>query len=138
VETRVVLPPEPTSPRRARQHVSAALREAGLDDLVDDASLLVSELVTNALLHARSDAVVALTATAATVRVAVADRSPRAPVRRRHGADATTGRGLRLLEQLALRWGVDAAPDGKTVWFELPTDGVRPTPALQAERVQVP
>ena len=110
------------TPRAARRFVTQAL--AGWDDhegdLTDTVTLLVSELVTNAVLHAGSDVevMVRLTATAARIEVTDASAEPIAP------RDATTeeasGRGLALVGSLAQRWGVrPAAGGGKTVWFEV-------------------
>jgi len=81
--------------------------------------LLVSELVTNALLHARSEVVVSVSVTAQAVRIEVWDTSRAAPVSRHYAPEATTGRGLVLVEALADAWGTDVGPRGKTVWFEL-------------------
>jgi anti-sigma regulatory factor (Ser/Thr protein kinase) len=88
-----------------------------------DAVLLVSELVTNALLHARSAPTVELTRDGDRVRVAVCDDSPVAPRRRQYATDAATGRGIALVDHLATEWGSERVGDGKCVWFELQTDG---------------
>lgn len=119
MDTEILLPPDPTSARRARQHVVAALGRAGLPDLADTAALLVSEVVTNALLHAHTEVRLGVRVLPSGVRVEVADRSPRQPTRRRPSTESATGRGLLLLEELASRWGVDPASGGKAVWFEL-------------------
>lgn len=124
----VVLPPDPSSARRARRHVVEVLERAGLADQTDAAALLVSELVTNALLHARSAMTLRVEAGPAGIRVEVADGSPRRISRRRYSPESSTGRGVLLLEELASRWGVDPHREGKAVWFELPgTTSVGPS-----------
>ena len=87
--------------------------------LVDDAVLLVSELVTNAVVHGRSDVALRLWRTGSGVRVEIADRHPGAVLPRRPDPEALGGRGLYLVETLAQDWGVRPAKPGKAVWFEL-------------------
>ncbi len=108
---------------RARRYVRAALQDLGRLNLEESAALGVSELVTNAAIHARTAMTVTVTVTDnGSVRIAVRDYSPALPRQRRHGAESTTGRGLRLVESLSTAWGVDpvqdAAGGGKVVWFE--------------------
>jgi len=79
----------------------------------------VSELVTNALVHARSHLTVHLLVDSAVVRVQVDDDSQDAPFRRPPGVERPGGRGLHLLDELARRWGVESTPTGKGVWFEV-------------------
>ncbi|WP_030905102.1 ATP-binding SpoIIE family protein phosphatase [Streptomyces sp. NRRL F-5126] len=92
-------------------------------DQVDSAVLMVSEMVTNVLVHTDGDALVsAQTAGEACgrkLRVEVADISDELPHRRRPGELASSGRGLLLMEVLADEWGVDPRGDGKMIWFEL-------------------
>ena len=86
----------------------------------DTALLLVSELVSNAILHARSTIRLTATSEASHLRVEVTDESARLPLARYYSPDATTGRGLHLVDRLADSWGFDTlGPAGKTVWFEL-------------------
>jgi len=106
---------------RARQ---LAAREAVRGEVTGFAlfaiELLVTELVTNALRHGPADGVVEVEATRRNDRleVSVSDDSPEPPVIRRPGPDAPGGRGMALVEALALRWGVrQHADDGKSVWF---------------------
>jgi anti-sigma regulatory factor (Ser/Thr protein kinase) len=89
------------------------------EHIADDAALLVSELVTNVVVHARSDVAVRLWRTDSGIRVEIADRDPEAVVSRPFNPEALGGRGLHLVEALAREWGVRPAPPGKTVWFEL-------------------
>ena len=81
--------------------------------------LLTSELVTNAVLYARSDVVLRVSLDAAVVRISVHDDSPMAPVPRSPGREDTSGRGLALVDVLATTWGVALNGNGKEVWFEL-------------------
>jgi hypothetical protein len=95
--------------------------------LVETLILLVSELVTNAVVHTGRPAVLRLSlpgpaapaTPSATVRVEVADTSSRAPVPRCAGGDATGGRGLALVDCLADRWGWSPEDAGKSIWCEL-------------------
>ena len=109
----------PTSARSARRFVAEMLEAWTLASLSDLATLLVSELMSNVVLHAGTDAVVRLYRLSARVRVEVSDRSPRLPVRKRYSEDATTGRGLDLVDTLSAAWGVEPTSGGKVVWFEL-------------------
>lgn len=118
------LDPVPESARAARDLVLGALIDVGRDDLADAATLLVSELVTNAIVHARTPIDLDVVAGALGLRVAVRDHSPTRPTPRHYGRSATTGRGLALVELMSDRHGTDSDPaEGKTVWFEL---GVSP------------
>ena len=90
----------------------------------DSLVLLTSELVTNAVLHARTEFTVRVVREGETVRVTVEDGSLAVPRQRTYGTDSTTGRGLRLVETLSAAWGVDPLPGGgKAVWFEVPAGG---------------
>jgi PAS domain S-box-containing protein len=105
--------------------IRTCLREAGREELVETASLLVSEIVTNALVHAGTPVDVAFSFVDGGLRVEVSDGSPHAPARRGYGPNAGTGRGLMLLEELVDEWGVVVGDPGKTVWFQLAsTSGV--------------
>lgn len=82
--------------------------------------LLLSEVVTNAVLHARTGGAVTAAATDDGVRVEVSDGSTSRPVRRPFTEMSPTGRGLHLLDRLATSWGIDdVAAGGKVVWFEV-------------------
>ena len=110
--------------RAARRLVSQTLRAWDLEHLDEYATLLTSELVTNAVLHARSDVAVELRLEGPSLRILVSDAAHRPPQPRRHGLHAGTGRGLGLLELLSTGWGSEQAaePYRKSVWFELPVD----------------
>ena len=103
------------SRRFAREH----LTEWGLRDVVDDALLVVSELVANAITHARSAPLLRLSLSGATLRIEVSDDGlgtpePRPPSRTREG-----GRGLYLVTAMTNVWGTEEVAEGKVVWAEL-------------------
>lgn len=113
----------------ARQFVDSALEGWGLGDVAEVVKLLVSELVTNAIVHARTEVDVAVKLTPTTTRVEVSDRSEAAPEARHATADDESGRGLAFVESLAQAWGVRPRPGGgKTVWFEVERPGVAAAP----------
>ncbi|MFB6780984.1 ATP-binding protein [Streptomyces sp. NPDC056352] len=116
------LPRTPGSARVARRLTSSALRFWGLDELEDAAQVVIAELMSNAITHAKRQAV-RVTVTRLDrrrVRVAVVDLSREQPRRRHVGADAESGRGLTIVDTLSGgRWGVDPLPWGKRVWAEL-------------------
>jgi len=91
----------------------------GLDELVDPACLVVSELVANAVLHAGSGIVLDLHPVEGGVRVAVHDPDERQPQPQPLDPDSDRGRGMHLVDGLATRWGVDTTSYGKRVWADL-------------------
>jgi anti-sigma regulatory factor (Ser/Thr protein kinase) len=99
--------------------VAEHLRSWDLDDAIDDATLLVSELVTNAILHARSPVDLVVRKVRTAVRVEVYDEGAGAAQPLHSDLEASAGRGLGLVQAVATRWGVDDAEVGKTVWFEI-------------------
>jgi anti-sigma regulatory factor (Ser/Thr protein kinase) len=115
----------PTSVPAARQLVREQCDAWGADAAASDAAvLLASELVTNAVLHARTPLTITVMRGQGSIRVEVRDSHPALPEPRRYNVDLATGRGLRLMETLASAWGVLKVPHadrpGKIVWFELP------------------
>lgn len=114
-----VLPPTASSVAAARRFVEEVLSAVGLEEPGWTATQLVSELATNAVIHARTEFVVEVTQTDDKVRVEVHDSSPVVPAQRRYGEESTTGRGLRLVDTMAGEWGVETHARGKTVWFEI-------------------
>ena len=91
--------------------------------LVDDAELLVSELVTNAVLHAHTGVAVSLRVGAGVLRIEVADGSLDRPRPRHPADDAVTGRGPLLVEALSTSWARERREGGKVVWFEVTRPG---------------
>jgi anti-sigma regulatory factor (Ser/Thr protein kinase) len=121
-QPKIVLQRLPSEAERARHQVSEAC--TGLArDLIATAQLLTSELFTNALDHGEGDITLQVTRTPGELRVAVSDHSPERPRVRPVTLSDVRGRGLMILEALALRWGVDPSADGKgkVVWFTLRT-----------------
>ena len=110
---------ELTSVGRARGLATAQAGAWGLGDLADTVELLVSELVTNALRHARGPVRMNLRVAQAHLRCEVEDISSRAAVRRVADTDAEGGRGMEILDLLSDAWGSDLTATGKTTWFEL-------------------
>ncbi|PYC68433.1 histidine kinase [Streptomyces tateyamensis] len=102
----------------ARRFVRETLHEWGLAALADQAELLTSELVTNALVHAGAPTQLRLFRNQA-LTVEVSDVDGHAPRLRRALEDDEGGRGMHLVNELAHRWGSRATPRGKLVWFEL-------------------
>jgi anti-sigma regulatory factor (Ser/Thr protein kinase) len=117
---RVVLPGLPSSVPTARHFVESILTAWGAGETAWTGALLVSELAANSTLHARSEFGVRVTRSHDQVLIEVHDASPRVPQPRAYGLQATTGRGLHLVESLSANWGVRPTPEGKTVWVELP------------------
>ena len=113
------LPPRPASAAEARRFVGRALRSVD-PSTRDVAVLLTSELVTNALLYAQGRITLRIEASERAYRVVVHDESPRPAVPQRASPEATSGRGLALVELLSSSWGVERLDDGKWVWFEVP------------------
>ena len=108
----------------ARRFVTATLTGWGRSDFVDAAAVIVTELASNAVLHAGTEFTVSLSPAAdGSVRVAVRDASPELPRPRQATSVDRSGRGLRLVAAFAVGWGADPLPDGKIVWARL---GPRP------------
>jgi anti-sigma regulatory factor (Ser/Thr protein kinase) len=118
----VTLPGIASSVPPARHFVERTLESWDLPQVSWTAALVVSELAANAALHAGTDFTVRLAVAGDRVRLEVRDRSLSLPRQRRHSAEATTGRGLRLVADLSTDWGVLQGREGKTVWVEMATD----------------
>ncbi|WP_155056304.1 ATP-binding SpoIIE family protein phosphatase [Streptomyces blattellae] len=114
---------EPERVAVARQQLRELLHDWACPDQVDSAVLLLSEMLTNVLVHTDTDALLLaeVTGTAGLRRlhIEVTDTSDDLPHRRRPGELASSGRGLMLIELLANEWGVDPRGEGKSIWFEL-------------------
>jgi anti-sigma regulatory factor (Ser/Thr protein kinase) len=122
ITTRLQLPAQPTSPGEARRFVGEVLRGHGVetDEVVEAARLLTSELVTNAVLYATGTINVDVDLDLTAVRVEVGDTSGEPPHPGESPLEATSGRGLHLVDAMARAWGVEQQrDDGKVVWFEL-------------------
>ena len=104
---------------QARRLVQRQLADWGHSDLSDDARLVVSELLTNAALHAKPPIKLRLARLPAGVRLEVSDCSPELPLKVHAGTDVMTGRGWSLVEALCDSWGVQSAGKGKVVWATL-------------------
>lgn len=117
----MTLPGRASSVPPARRFVERTLEEWGLAGATWTAALLVSELAANAALHAGTDFTVVVERTDDAVRLEVHDGSSVVPRQRRHSSEATTGRGLVLVADLADDWGVEQGVAGKVVWVELST-----------------
>ena len=112
-------PPTAEAPRAVRAWIRGLLRDERHAPLEHAACLVVTELVTNAVLHARTPMCVAIELRGDGLRLSVADQNPHQPALRTYDNDATTGRGLHLIDVLADRWGLEERPGGKAVWCEL-------------------
>ncbi len=117
---------DPAHVRLARDFVAQTLREWSLDDLVGDTQLVVSELASNAVLHSRTEVRLTLRSDGKLwVRIELRDENPRLPVPVAFSEDATSGRGLAMVDALAMSWGVGREEGGKTVWAEIGTQDAR-------------
>ena len=118
----LALPSIPESVPVARLQVRGTLGSHKLGEYADDAEIITSELVTNAVQHARCDVTETVRITLArasgseAVIIAVSDSSPHGPVMRDAPADSERGRGLRIVESLCVDWGWHPAPGGKAVF----------------------
>lgn len=143
------LEPTPQAVGEARHFVADTCRQWGIHDVIDEVTLAISELVTNAVLHARTDIEVELCVMGREMTVCVIDRDPRPPVLRpvrldlladldavlsatpdaddRHpttyvgsSGSVAGGRGLLIVDALADEWGVAERTGGKEVWLTMP------------------
>lgn len=118
----ITLAPASTSCREARGAVRAFCLANSHGSLADDAELLTSEIVANAVEHSRGSIRLTATATRAWITVSVADDSSQPIPTSRRAPDelAERGRGLLVVESLAGDWGTTPDDGGKSVWFRLP------------------
>jgi anti-sigma regulatory factor (Ser/Thr protein kinase) len=129
------LAPGPRGATQARRWVSGVCEEIGRSDLVENAALAMSEVVTNAILHGRPPVTVRLRGTRDHPRVEVRDESPDPPSPPHTEIDqefqleiATFGRGLGIVASSSTAWGAERDGEGKMVWFEPAVDAPE-TPA---------
>ncbi|MFJ8011802.1 SpoIIE family protein phosphatase [Streptomyces sp. NPDC096339] len=123
---------EPERIAGARQQIRELLHDWADEEQLDSAVLMVSEMVTNVLMHTDGDALLVAEAVGELgerrLRVEVADGSDELPHKRHPGEMASSGRGVLLMEMLADNWGVDPRGEGKTIWFELYEQSKHPDP----------
>jgi len=135
--------PDPAEVGRARRWARSRLAGSGLGDdepLAETLILLISELVTNAVVHTGCPAVLRMLVGAAdpagsagTVRVEVADTSCCPPQPRHAAGEDTGGRGLELVDGLADRWGWQREGAGKRIWCEVDRGGPVMIPVVQEQ-----
>ncbi|KOX20650.1 serine/threonine protein kinase [Saccharothrix sp. NRRL B-16348] len=114
------MPASAGSSARARQVVGDAAAAWGLsDDAADDAALVVTELVSNAVDHATGPVGLTVSRTESGLRIEVADQSSALPQPRPVRVDSARGRGLIIVAALSRSWGTEPTADGKVVWAEL-------------------
>jgi CheY-like chemotaxis protein len=113
------LPGDLTSARLARQFVEQTLESSPFAELLDTAQLLISELVTNAVVHGNAEPRVDIHLDGTSVRFEVHDDDPTLPTAGTADSLDESGRGLGLVESLAPRWGAEPTAGGKIVWFEI-------------------
>jgi DNA-binding NarL/FixJ family response regulator len=113
------LPVDLASPADARRFAISVLRAWAMDELCDDAGLLVSELVTNAVVHAESPAELTVRDDGELVRFVVQDWGGGALTLRNPTPAMPDGRGLRIVDRVSQDWGTSTSPNGKLVWFSI-------------------
>lgn len=118
----VRLTPDPRAPSHARHWLTDLCAAWRCETVADDAALLVSELTTNAVLHASTPIAVSATYTPPFLTVRVTDALPGGLVYPLQEDRAEDGRGLFIVRAVAHDWGVEHEPDGKSVWFSLRSD----------------
>jgi anti-sigma regulatory factor (Ser/Thr protein kinase) len=119
----------PASASTARRLVRQALADCRCEQWGDAAELAVSELVTNAVLHAHTTLTVAVRCSPEGLHVEVRDGNPQLPAQRQYGDQATTGRGMTLVAAVTTSHGVvEIASGGKAVWFTIAAEEAEPEP----------
>lgn len=119
-ELRTTLAAEASSAGAGRRFVDHALGRWGCQHLIEDARLLTSELITNAVVHVHSEVRLVVAIHQGVVRVEVHDGDDAEPllIPSRPGPEDRGGRGLLIVDALADRWGAERESTGKYVWFE--------------------
>jgi anti-sigma regulatory factor (Ser/Thr protein kinase) len=130
VRAQQTFPPELVSAARARRFAEITLESWSCHEVVDSARLLLSELVVNAVLHARTPVSIRMSCDDGVVRFEVEDADP-TPIEepRAVAPDVPNGRGLAIVDALADDWGTTETTRGKVVWFEISPEGRRVRPA---------
>lgn len=121
-EASLTFPAELTSVGAARRFLRATLRDWDNGSYDFAAPLVLTELVTNATLHARTPYTVLLRLEPTHLVVEVVDSSPRLPRARDYALDAATGRGIKLVSSFSDTWGARPTPEGKVVWAHVLPD----------------
>ena len=120
VRMRTTLPSAVTAPAAARALARDAVERGGRRTVrLDDVALVVSELVTNAVVHGAGDITLDVVVDDDSVLVEVSDREPHLPDQPNAALDAESGRGLLLVSRVATHWGVRRTEPGKVVWAQL-------------------
>src|SRR5580704_762673 len=120
MEAHLLLRPDLAELGPARQFVADTLAAWDRDCDLDTALLLVSELVTNSVVHAETEVGLTLRGEGSQIRVEVADHSDKMPVDLDVPPTAVSGRGIHLVATMSEDWGVRTVPgDGKVIWFAL-------------------
>ena len=118
-DTRRTFASTPASAGEARRFLESVLTDPEQLPLLYTATLLMSELVANAVLHTGTPIEVVVDTAGDRVRIKVHDGNPQLPVRKHYSTMSGTGRGLMLVERMAVDWGAERTAGGKVVWFEL-------------------
>jgi hypothetical protein len=121
-EASLTFPAELDSVSAARRFLRATLLGWDNGDYDFAAPLVLTELVTNATLHARTPYTVLLRLEPSHLVVEVVDSSPRLPQERNYAVDAATGRGIKIVDSCSATWGARSTPDGKVVWAHVLPD----------------
>ncbi|MEX2587218.1 MAG: ATP-binding protein [Actinomycetota bacterium] len=116
------LPAQAAALASARRFTESRLAQWHVPQLTDSLNLLVTELVTNAVVHGGTEAHLKLLFDSRRLRVEVRDGSSAEPRVQRYSTTATTGRGMQIVDSLADRWGTKREDVGKVVWLELDVD----------------
>ncbi|MET9087198.1 ATP-binding protein [Streptomyces sp. NPDC004237] len=109
----------------ARRHVITVVRHWHIEmaeEAIESLELLAGEVIANAVMHTEASCAVCVRWTGTRVRVEVTDSSPRIPRVGEAALDSESGRGLFLVDSLAVQWGTETDPAGKVVWFEIPSE----------------
>lgn len=109
-----------SSARAARRFLREVLESWRCDEALEAVLLAANEVVTNAIIHAHSEVELVVRLRSRVIRIEVVDGETRLPAPRDAPDDSLGGRGLKVLDVVASRWGVDRLPGGKRVWFEVP------------------
>jgi hypothetical protein len=121
-EASLTFPAELDSVSAVRRFLRAALLSWDNDNYDFAAPLVLTELVTNATLHARTPYTVRLRLEPTHLVVEVVDSSPRLPQARDYAVDAATGRGIKIVDSFSATWGARTIPEGKVVWAHIRPD----------------